>query len=495
MRNRFVWAAIVAAMLLGTIGAKAELKVKQPCSDGMVLQHSTDAVVWGRATAGSAITVTTSWDGRKYKTTTADDGVWRVKVATPAASYTHHSIKVSGDGGSLVISNVLCGEVWQASGQSNMQMPVKGFHSCPVEGSQDVICAPSAADKVRMYTEYTEQSYTPVVDGGSRWIVADSENVGEMGATAYFFAAELNRMLDVPVGIVNNAYGGSRIESWLPKEKLEEYGTEDLSETAIEAMTSYTRPYKIGNARHIPLKGYTVKGFIWYQGCSNIGMHEQYVSRMKDLIEMFRADYNDGPFYLCEIAPYDYGTGEAAHGALLRVQQHKLTEVVPNTACIVTNDLAYPYERFQIHPCQKRQVGVRLARTALNRDYGFKTVFCEYPVAVAVSHPADDPDHLHVIVENCPEGIGRQAGIQGLEVSSGDGIWHPVTDCGFDVGTKTMTIDISALHDSNCPGDCTTCPKAQGENWQVRYTWGDFVLGNLFNNQGLPFQTFWVKEK
>lgn len=503
MKRYLLFSAALFLMLIASLPASAELGVKQPCSDGMVLQQLSSATVWGHASAGAAVTVVPSWNGKKYSCTADESGVWRLCLPTPAGSYQKHSIRISGDGGRITIADVLVGEVWLASGQSNMEMPVRGFHNCPVEDSQEAMLAKGLEDKVRMYTEPKRQSYSPEYEGRGSWHVADRAGIMDMSATAFFFAQELNRILDVPVGIVNNAYGGARVEGWLPYETLKAYGTEDLGKEAVEAFAEdYRRPYVIYNAMQYPLKGYTVKGIIWYQGCSNVGMHEEFVPRMKELIAQFRRDFapSDGsrlPFYMCEIAPYDYGDGGGAigaatsYGALLRQAQHQVAAQVEDCDIVVTNDLVYSHEIGNIHPSRKKAVGQRLARMALNRNYGmdgYYGIWCDYPLATSLEVDAENPNRLYVTVENCPEGIGRMAGIEGLEASPGNGEWYSVSDCTYDVGSKTMTLNVAAPY-APAPGQ-----ESSAIRWELRYGWGDFRPGNLKNNQGYPFAPFWITE-
>lgn len=490
---------LIAAAAFMSLPCFAALELRQPCASGMVLQQNTDATLWGHADAGAEVTVTPSWSGRKYSVKADENGVWRTKVATPAASYTAYTIKVKSGKESLVLEDVLIGEVWFAGGQSNMEMPVRGFHNCPVEGYMDAVCQAPVHDRIRMYTERRRQSYTPEPDPQGEWAKADCNTVPNMSATAYFFARELNRMLDVPVGIICCAYGGTRVESWLPEATVASYGTEDLSHEAIEAMTHWERPFKMYNSMIYPIQGWTVKGFIWYQGCSNVGRHQTFVPRMEELIRLFRSHFGDEgsalPFYMCEIAPYQYGSADQIGvSPLLRAAQHQVAAETDNCEIIVTNDLVYPYEFRNIHPCRKQPVGERLARMALGRDYGFGSIYNGYPHAVRVYRDHNQPKLLFVEFDNCPEGIGRLDGIETLEVTNGDGTWHARTSCSFNVGKKLMTIDVSDLIAVTCTGNCANCVNAKGETWAVRYGWGDFRPGNLFNNQGLPFVPFCISE-
>ena len=200
-------------MLLLTIAASAKLSVKEPCSNGMILQQNTNATIWGHATPGIRVSVTTGWDGRTYDADTDGKGVWKAKVATPEASYTKYEIKINGDGGQLAISDVLIGEVWIASGQSNMEMPVIGYFNCPVEGSAEIIANTKLRDKVRMFSVRQDQSEVLLDDvkDCTGWMNAEGHGIAWMSATAFFFAMNLQRQLDVPVGIVAFPYGGTRV--------------------------------------------------------------------------------------------------------------------------------------------------------------------------------------------------------------------------------------------------------------------------------------------
>ena len=470
----------MAAMLCLCMSSHAKITMSDLCTDGMVLQQNTQATVWGTATPGALVTVTTSWNGSSYKGKADADGNWIIEITTPAASYKQHSMTVKGDGSSIRINDVLVGEVWLASGQSNMEMPMKGFFNCPVENALEYISAPAATEKIRMFTVPIKQSYEPLAEVGAKWQGAESSSVPDMSATAYFFARKLNETLDVPVGIVSCAYGGARIESWTPKEILETYPDEDLSRDAIEAQVHYLRPYLAYNAMLNPVKGYTVKGFIWYQGCSNVGKHDQFVERMNNMVLHWREEWNDAdaklPFYMVEIAPYRYKpTTDPDNASLLREAQHEAAATIPNCGIVVTNDLVEPFEMDNIHPMKKKEVGDRLAYLALNRNYGFSRIACDSPEAVRC-RPMQNSNEIGVELSNTPYGLSRWMEIKGLEVAGSEGIFYPVTYAYFE-WDKVLRVRSEFV-----PDPC-----------EVRYGWGDFNPGNLKNTEGLPVAPFWVK--
>ncbi|NLZ20023.1 MAG: sialate O-acetylesterase [Bacteroidales bacterium] len=464
------------AALLVCAAAFAKLQLRQPCSDGMVLQQQALATVWGKADPGSRVTVVPSWDKRKYTAEADAEGFWQLAVQTPAASYTPHTLTVKSGSDRLLIRDVLVGEVWFASGQSNMEMPIRGFYGCPVEGAADVLTAAPLRDRVRMFKVPRTRSYEPVSEVEAEWWRADATTVAEMSATGFFFARKLNETLDVPVGILFSAYGGSKVESWLPEEIVRTYPDIRTDRASIEALPfDYYSPFMMYNAMVCPVKGYTVKGFIWYQGCSNVGQEATYADRLEKLVSVWRADWNDPearlPFYQVEIAPYQYAEGGCA-GALLRQAQHAAAKRIPNAGIAVTNDLVYPYELDQIHPARKQEVGERLAYLALHRDYGLERVACYSPEALQASLSPRDPQTVCVRLSECPDGLDRWRGIEGLEVAGADGVFYPVREARTDGATLFVRCD------------AVPAPRT------VRYGWGDFVPGNLHSCAGLPLSPF-----
>jgi len=464
------------SLLALSLSAQAKLSVSAVFSDGVVLQQSADAAVWGTADPGAKVSVKPSWARKAVSCEAGPDGHWRLTVPTPAASYEHRSLMVRSGKESIDIQNVLVGEVWFASGQSNMEMPVRGFFDCPVRDAGKYINARPDPDGIRMFTQKKLQSETLLEDADGAWASASPETIPEMSATAFFFAHKLHQMLDVPVGIVCCAYGGSRVESWIPKSLLEERTDEDLSESHIAEMIDYHRPYMMYNAMLYPLRGYTVKGFIWYQGCSNVGAHEPFVERMQLMVGHWRELWGDAeaklPFFQVEIAPCDTygGTADYSSAALLRQAQHLAAKAVPHSAIVVTNDLVEDYEAWNIHPCRKQPVGERLAMLALHDSYGFSGVKCYSPEAEAATF--SDKGVSVTIPDVYWNGLSRTKEIRGLEVKTADGQWHTVSDADFSWETKALEI---------------LWPEPVVE---VRYGWGDFAPGNLADCYGLPLAPF-----
>lgn len=474
--------SVLALVLCASMVSEAKLVLSSVCSDSMVLQQNSDARIWGKASAGAQVTVTPSWDGKAYRCKAGQDGKWEVEIKTPKGGYKVYDIMVKGDGSSVKINDVLVGEVWLASGQSNMEMPMRGFFNCPVENAQEYICAPAATGKIRMFTVPLKQSYEPLDHVESIWKGAEPSTVPEMSATAFFFARKLNEMLDVPVGVVSCAYGGARIESWTPKEILETYPDEDLSREKIEATQHYHRPYLAYNAMLCPVMGYTVKGFIWYQGCSNVGKHDQFTERMSNMISHWRSCWGDQdaelPFYMVELAPYRNKPYTAVpYFALLRQAQHEAAKAIPNCGIVVTNDLVESYEQDNIHPAKKKEVGERLAFLALNRDYSMSSLPCYSPEAVRCTRFGNGGSELAVELTHCWNGLNRWMEIEGLEVAGSEGIFYPVTYAYFEWDQKILRVRSEFVHDP--------C--------EVRYGWGDFKPGNLKNCEGLPVTPFYLK--
>lgn len=468
---------LAAALFVASLCADAKLALRHPTGDHMVLQQQTEAAVWGFAAPGSVISVTPSWNGKTYEARTDADGRWKAAVRTPAAGYDKYEIRISGDGGEIIVRDVLVGEVWLASGQSNMEMPVKGWPGCPVENALTYITRAPARDRIRMIYAHADQTDEPLAEirNTSGWECADPKSVPEMSAVAYFFAYKLNQVLDVPVGIVAFPRGGARVESWLPKETVASYG-EDLSPEAVAARTNYTRAFQMYNAMQVPLQGYAAKGFIWYQGCSNVGMHDSFVARMSDLVEQWRSDWGDAkaamPFYMVEIAPYLYSRDGGDSGARLRQAQHEAAKVIPNAAIVCTNDLVEDYEAGNIHPARKEPIGDRLAYLALNRDYGYDALPCYSPEAVeaTVREGRNGGKEIVVTLAHC-YGFDRSEEIRGLEVRCVGGTWQPVSRIRTE-------------------GDNRLVIPCEGDPAEIRYGWRDFMPGNLHGGDGLPVVPF-----
>lgn len=475
---------LVAALFFCAANANAKLSLRSVFSDGMVLQQNTGAAIWGEADANAEISIKTSWAARPWKIRADENGIWKASIPTCGASYVPQTITVRSNKEEISIKDVLIGEVWFASGQSNMEMPVSGFFNCPVENAVEVISNAPGKDNVRMFTVKKAQSYEPLDDVvAGEWKGAEPANIAGMSATAFFFARKLNQVLDVPVGIILSAYGGARVESWTPKDILETYPDEKLSKEEVEKTQEYIRPYLAYNAMLNPLRGYTIKGFIWYQGCSNVGKHGQFVERMSNMVNRWREEWNDKnatlPFYQVEIAPCETygGNRTVSPGALLRQAQHDAAHKIPNSAIVVTNDLVDQYEYWNIHPSKKQPVGERLAYLALNRDYGQSGIPCYSPEAISVQRLSDDGE-IGIELSGCEwNGLNRTKEIESLEVRGEDGIWHEVKEAEYSWDKKVLVVK----------SDKVSKPV------EVRYGWGDFRPGNLKAWTGLPVSPFDLK--
>lgn len=367
-----IFSVLTLVLLALNLPLQAKVELPEQICSHMVIQQQTKAKLWGWARNGAKIDVTVSWNKEIYTTKVDKTGRWEVFIDTPAASFVPQQLTIS-DGEPIVLDDVLVGEVWLASGQSNMEMPLRGFWNCPVEESaQTIALSGQYRDRIRYLSIEKQECFTPQDKVKGSWKICTPENAISFGATAFYFAENLTRILDVPIGIINNSWGGSKVEGWLPKEVLKEYGEPYTEEDILKIDQGYHRPEIMYNGVHNPIVGYTIRGCIWYQGESNVGLDKTFVERMSKLIQLWRKEWNQGdfPFYMVEIAPYEYGWDPQA--ARLREAQHKVCEIVPNTDIISTSDLVYSDEINQIHPRQKAKVGQRLSYLALSGTYGLK---------------------------------------------------------------------------------------------------------------------------
>lgn len=461
------------------VGGQAKVKLPHLVSDGMVIQHSSDVRLWGWDKPGKKVTVTTSWSDETAQATTGKDGRWLVSVKSPAASFTPLEITFD-DGEKTTVKNVLAGEVWVCAGQSNMEMTVRGFDMCPVVDYNNEVL--DAADGIRSAKIPSRMSTTPLDDADTSWRISSAHTVSGFSATGYFFAKTLRKALNVPIGLIETNKGGSRVESWLDEDNLKKYTKEDLDSATMKNRFKWDFHYPLlwGNATFHPILNYTVKGIIYYQGCSNVGDPAgQYTERLKMLVEQWRRDFKEGdiPFYFVQIAPYVYGDGiEGTSGAKLREQQYNASKVIPNSGIVCTNDLVYPYEKGQIHPAQKQQVGQRLAYQALNKTYGFKDIICESPVykSMIIQDGA-----AYISFDNLANGYSRWEDIEGFEIAGADKKFHKATAVkywapGNDPRNETI---------------CVSSPEVKAPV-AVRYCFKNFEIGNLKNQGGLPLIPF-----
>lgn len=467
-----------AAVLALSGSAQAKVRLPHVLSDGMVIQQNADAHLWGWATPKKTVTVTTSWNNSASKAVAGKDGKFLLTVKTPGASFTPLSITFDDGEGAVTVNNVLAGDVWVCAGQSNMEMPVKGFDGCPLKDYNNVVADAVNNRGLRWVKIPSVMSMKPLDDAQCQWHESDMQNVSEESATGYFFGRMLSRSLNIPIGLIEANKGGSRVESWLNEENLRKLTDEKLDTMGIvnnPGTHDYERTLVWGNGTFAPIINSTIKGIIFYQGCGNVGYHNSdYAFRLSKLVEQWRGSFGEVPFYFVQIAPFDYGPGPAA--ALLREQQAKAVSLIPNSGIVCTNDLVYPYERHQIHPCQKRQVGERLAFLALNRDYGFKNIYCYSPQYEKMDIVGDT---CFIKLKDTYGGLSRYEGIAGFEVAGADKVFHKAEATHYWKPGNNPHNEWLAVISKD-----VAAPVA------VRYCFKSFQLGNLANQGGLPLIPF-----
>jgi len=471
---------LLGAMAVLATSSQAKVRLPHLIGDNMIIQQQADVRLWGWDQPGTTVKVSTSWSTDVATAKTGKDGRWLVKVRSPKASYEPLSITFD-DGEKTTINGVLAGEVWVCAGQSNMEMPVKGFWQCPVEGYNEWVVESASHRAVHSVKIPAIMRTEPQEDAQCEWRVCGPETVSDFSATGYFFARVMHQALDIPIGLIEANKGGSRVESWLTKENLQKYTSDPTDSAAIAARwpMDYHRSLLWGNGTFHPILNYTVKGILFYQGCSNVGdPGDQYSERLKLLVEQWRQQFGLGqiPFYFVQIAPYENGDVRGDWGPRLREQQFKAAQIIPNSSIVCTNDLVYPYEFSQIHPTQKRQVGERLAWTALNRDYGF-TQLCYKSSSYKDMKIEGDTVYIH-LQDNYHTDAPFED-IRGFELAGADRVFHPAKAQHFWRPGGGYWDEAIRLTSPEVPN-----PVA------VRYCFRNFQLGNVINGANLPLFPF-----
>ncbi|MGQ9619849.1 MAG: sialate O-acetylesterase [Bacteroidales bacterium] len=448
-----------------TFYVNGQVKLPSIFGDNMVLQQQAEATLWGKATANTIVTVKTSWNNRSYSVKSGADGNWKTKVITPTAGGPY-TVTIS-NGKPVTLRNIMIGEVWVCSGQSNMEMPMKGYRNQPVIGSNEYI-ATSSNRTIRLITVPHATSLTPLDDFKGEWKLCEPENVAEFSATAYFFGLMLNRILNVPVGLICTSWGGTRIEPWMSEEGLKNFDWVKLPDkTANVEKLSQQTPTVLFNAMINPIAGYGIRGAIWYQGESNRNEPAQYQKLMPSLALCWRAVWGIGdfPLYYVQIAPYDYGQ-PGQNSAFLREAQLQASGSIPNFGMACIMDLG---EKDCIHPAHKKEAGDRLAYLALVKTYGKKGFACEGPV---LKEMKIEGNQARLTFNNAPNGLtsfGKE--LRCFEIAGANKRFFPaqafITNTGITVFSPFVNEPVA-----------------------VRYAFKDFIVGDLFNTEGLPASSF-----
>ncbi|WP_430932153.1 sialate O-acetylesterase [Saccharicrinis sp. 156] len=482
---------------LGAQTLFAQTKLPAILSDNMCLQQSAEVKIWGWDNPGQTVTVKPSW-AKAVKTETSEEGKWLVKITTPKAGKTG-TIKVTGSS-QETINNILFGEVWLCSGQSNMeralgfragQKPIVGFYEEAQKANYN---------KIRMFNVPKVPSQTPVEDIEGEWVECTTETALKFSAVGFFYGKELHENLNTPVGLIQSAWGGTPVEPWTPEEFYTEKTLDLINkfEKSAEADSAYyfqaVKYYKEGiiniypkypvslsyhRRKHVhkavlyngmisPLINYCIKGAIWYQGESNVPNWKDYKTHFPNMINSWREKWGIGdfPFYFVQIAPRAY---DDKYGQPQIVEAQCEALKLKNTGVAATQDIGAVYD---IHPPQKREVGRRLSLVALNQTYGKTDVVYQGP---ALSSYKAEGEKMVLEFETPGSELYSSGfaigGIYSFYVAGENKIFYPAR--AKQEGNKIILNSAKVQR-----------PVA------VRYNWANNANATLFNLQGLPALPF-----
>jgi len=494
--------AVVLALGLGALPARAEVRLPGFFTDHMVLQQKMPVPVWGWADPGEKVVV--SLGDQKVETTACPKGKWMVKLQ-PLAAGGPYVLKVEGKN-TIELKDVLVGEVWLASGQSNMAMTVRGCRDFEKEQA--------AADlpQIRHVTIARRPAETPQDDCEGQWEVCTPETVGGFSATAFFFGRELHRELGVPVGLINSSWGGTPVEAWTSvkaqqaqeelkplleswEQRLASYDPEKAKQQYEQALARWKdaaarakaqgkpaprrprppadprltphRPGNLYNGMIAPLCPYAIRGAIWYQGEANAGRAQTYGLQLATMIRNWRADWGyEFPFAWVQLPNFMAPQKQPSEGGWAWIREQMLqTLQVPNTGMAITIELG---EASNIHPRNKQDVGKRLALWALATVYG-KDIVYSGPIYKGMKRQGEK---IILSFDHVDGGL----------VAKGDKLR------GFAIAGKDRNF---VWADARIEGDQVVVSSPQvKEPVAVRYGWASNPDCNLYNKAGLPASPF-----
>lgn len=473
----------------GITGDFGGLSMSPLYTDNMVLQHGRVLTIGGKADAGEKVTV--SIGKQKLRTVAGTDGKWAVDVR-PLKAGGPYTLAVSTAKQKLVYDNVLAGEVWLCSGQSNMEF----YLNWSMTAGQDV--PRSANEHIRLYdmkarwrTDAVEWEAS-VLDSlnhlqyykDAKWTVCAPETAGNFSAVAYYFGKKLQDSLQVPVGLICNAIGGSPAEAWIDRSTLEYHfpailrnwtqndfiqdwvrgrAALNVKKSADKLQRHPYEPCYLYESGILPLEQFPVKGVIWYQGESNAHNREAHEKLFKLLVDSWRKHWGDKelPFYFVQLSSIDRPSW-----TWFRDSQRRLMLEIPHTGMAVCSDKG---DSLDVHPKQKKEVGERLAAWALNKTYGYKQVVPSGPLYKSVVFDGN----MAYVSFDYAEGLSTSDGkpVRAFEVAGDDGLFYPAQAVAENGKMKVWSEQVKE-------------PKA------VRYGWQPFTRANLVNGAGLPASTF-----
>ena len=481
-RNLLVLAAV---LLAGNFSARAELKLAAVFGDNMVLQQQMAVPVWGWTTPGANVTV--KFSGQIKTVRAAADGKWLVKLGKLKASFTPQTLTVEA-GEIKILTNILVGEVWLASGQSNMEKPIGKQPGQKPTLNAEAELAAANFPSIRIFKVEKTLAATPQTDltkfNGWRECSSNALDSISFSAAAYFFGREVHTNLNVPVGLIESSWGGTRIEPWTPPVGFAKVASQKkFAATQISATNKIpnTKPTAIYNAMIAPIAGFAMRGALWYQGESNLmgtnadNDYREYADKMAALVGGWREVWGEGsfPFYFVQIAPFKYFGAKTTRAnspeqlAEFWTLQSHAARRIKHTGMVVTTDLVDNLD--DIHPRNKSDVGHRLALLAQDKTYG-KKIASSGPVFRRATFSAgkavlkfDNADSGLVSKDAQPLTFFTIAGADGKFVTA-------------DAKIVGDTVEVSAKE----------IPRPVA----VRFAWTETAQPNFFNGAGLPAEPF-----
>nr|WP_067056435.1 sialate O-acetylesterase [Mucilaginibacter sp. L294] len=440
----------------------------------MVLQRDKPVKIWGTAKVASIITISASWYNTPVTATTATTGAWEALIPASPANASPQTLSIATPGQTnITLHNILLGDVWVCSGQSNMNMPVGPL--APSFGGVENYAAEIAAanyPQIRSFTVKEDYEPNPVADFPSpaNWVMCSPDNAGALSATAYFFARKLHTDLSVPIGIIVSAINGSWCETWTNKAALQD-------DPLLSGYIGQHQSSTLFNGMIAPLTNLAIKGFTWYQGENNQKMVplSDYTKLNAALIKGWRAEFNQGemPFYYVQITPFD-DSGDnnptLNYLAKFRETQANVRASVPGAGMVVTMDAG---EVTNHHPKYKKQVGERLALLALNNVYG-------KPAQSIGPQYASFTQSGNTVTINFVSGTAT-----GLNTTGN----APINQFFFVAGADQVFRKANAV----ISGDKIILTAPNGTPLpvvSVRYAFTNYPITNLQNSAGLPMEPF-----